>query len=70
MIKECLAPTIPFVTVNGQKFMVNGSDYTVVGTNAYWLSQLSSYDLDTTFKALAAAGFTTVRTWWVLKFTF
>ena len=61
--KECLPPSIPFVTTSGQKFMINSSEYKVVGANAYWLSQLSDGDLDTTFKDIAAAGFTTVRTW-------
>ena len=54
---------MPFVTIMDQKFMLNGSEYAVVGTNAYWLSQLPSSDMDTALKNIAAAGFTTVRTW-------
>ena len=43
--------------------MNNGSEYKVVGANAYWLSQLSDGDLDIAFEDFAAAGYTTVRTW-------
>ena len=37
---------------------------TFAGTNAYWLPFLTSdADVDTTFKAVAAAGLKVVRTW-------
>lgn len=53
-----------FVKTSGQKFTLNGSTYTVAGTNAYWLAQLSSTaDITQAFSEIAAAGLTTVRTW-------
>ncbi|TDL15674.1 CEL4a mannanase [Rickenella mellea] len=52
-----------FVKTSGQKFMLNGAEYTVAGTNAYWLAQNSNADIDTAFADMAAAGLTTVRTW-------
>ncbi|KAL5526177.1 hypothetical protein ACEPAG_7516 [Sanghuangporus baumii] len=52
-----------FVNTSGQKFMLNGVEYTVAGTNAYWLAQISDADIDTAFNDIANAGLTTVRTW-------
>ncbi|KIJ67924.1 glycoside hydrolase family 5 protein [Hydnomerulius pinastri MD-312] len=60
-------PTSPtgFVKTSGQKFTLNGSTYTVVGANSYWvgLSGYSTTDMNTAFKDIAATGATTVRTW-------
>ncbi|KLO06842.1 CEL4a mannanase [Schizopora paradoxa] len=55
--------TTGFVKTNGQKFALNGADYVVAGTNAYWLAQESDADIDTAFNDIVAAGLTTVRTW-------
>ncbi|KIO30766.1 hypothetical protein M407DRAFT_20289 [Tulasnella calospora MUT 4182] len=54
-----------FVRTSGQKFTLNGSTYTVVGSNAYWLAQFpaTQADLDKAFADIAATGATTVRTW-------
>jgi len=57
-------PTVTgFVKTNGQKFSLNGADYVVAGTNAYWLAQQTNADIDTAFSDIANAGLTTVRTW-------
>ncbi|KZS88118.1 glycoside hydrolase family 5 protein [Sistotremastrum niveocremeum HHB9708] len=60
-----IRPTKPagFVTVSGQKFLLDGAEYIVAGTNAYWLAQYSNADIDQAFSDIAAAGLTTVRTW-------
>ncbi|CAE6434035.1 unnamed protein product [Rhizoctonia solani] len=53
-----------YVKVSGQKFTLNGATFTVVGSNAYWIPQLSSTsDMTTAFNDLKNAGFTTLRTW-------
>ncbi|KAA1477226.1 CEL4a mannanase [Dentipellis sp. KUC8613] len=52
-----------FVKVSGQKFTLDGNDFIVAGTNAYWLAQESNADIDQAFSDIAAAGLTTVRTW-------
>ncbi|KAF9038214.1 CEL4a mannanase [Panaeolus papilionaceus] len=54
-----------FVKTSGTRFVLNGSKYTVVGTNSYWvgLAGLSSTDINKAFADMAAAGATTVRTW-------
>ncbi|KAG8953486.1 hypothetical protein FRC04_002328 [Tulasnella sp. 424] len=54
-----------FVRTSGQKFTLNGSTYTLVGSNAYWLAQVpaTQADLDKAFADIAATGATTVRTW-------
>ncbi|KAG8914465.1 hypothetical protein FRC00_013340 [Tulasnella sp. 408] len=48
-----------------RKFTLNGSTYTLVGSNAYWLAQFpaTQADLDQAFADIAATGATTVRTW-------
>lgn len=51
-----------FVGTTGQKFTLDGSDFIVAGTNAYWLAQVSDEDIHTAFSDIAAAGLTTVRT--------
>ncbi|KAH7339604.1 glycoside hydrolase superfamily [Rhizoctonia solani] len=53
-----------FVKTSGTKFTLNGSTFTVVGSNAYWMAQLSSTtDITSAFSDLSAAGLTTLRTW-------
>ncbi|QRW21487.1 Cellulase (glycosyl hydrolase family 5 protein) [Rhizoctonia solani] len=53
-----------FVKTSGTKFTLNGSTFTVVGSNAYWMAQLStSTDITQAFTDLKNAGFTTLRTW-------
>jgi len=56
-------PTPNFVYTLGQKFYLNGFEYTFAGTNAYWLAQMSNSDIDKAFSDIAASGVTTVRTW-------
>jgi mannan endo-1,4-beta-mannosidase len=51
------------VKASGQRFTLNGNTFFPVGTNAYWLAQISNADIDQAFSDIAAAGFTTVRTW-------
>ncbi|KAG8746347.1 hypothetical protein FRC10_005336 [Ceratobasidium sp. 414] len=53
-----------FVKTSGQKFTLNGSTYTVVGSNAYWMAQLSTTaDITTAYNDLKNSGLTTLRTW-------
>ncbi|KAJ7582721.1 glycoside hydrolase family 5 protein [Mycena floridula] len=53
-----------FVQTKNSKFLVNGSEFRFVGTNAYWLSALNTEeDIITTFESMSAAGITAVRTW-------
>ncbi|KAK1227932.1 hypothetical protein PQX77_009033 [Marasmius sp. AFHP31] len=54
-----------FVKTSGQRFTLNGSKYTVVGANSYWvgLGGLSTTDMNKAFADIAKAGGTTVRTW-------
>ncbi|QRW21488.1 Cellulase (glycosyl hydrolase family 5 protein) [Rhizoctonia solani] len=53
-----------YVKVSGQKFTLNGATFTVVGSNAYWIPQLSNpADITTAFSDLKKAGFTALRTW-------
>ncbi|TFK44992.1 mannanase [Crucibulum laeve] len=54
-----------FVKTSGTQFTLNGSKYTVVGTNSYWigLSGLSETDMNQAFADMAKGGATTVRTW-------
>ncbi|CAE6465636.1 unnamed protein product [Rhizoctonia solani] len=53
-----------FVKTSGQQFTLGGQKFTVVGSNSYWMAQLSSTaDITTAFKDLKNAGFTTLRTW-------
>ncbi|QRV79289.1 Cellulase (glycosyl hydrolase family 5 protein) [Ceratobasidium sp. AG-Ba] len=53
-----------FVKTSGQQFTLDGSRFTVVGSNAYWMAQLpTSADITTAFNDLKNAGFTTLRTW-------
>ncbi|CAE6381678.1 unnamed protein product [Rhizoctonia solani] len=58
------AASTGFVKTSGTKFTLNGSTFTVVGSNAYWMAQLSSTaDITSAFADLSAAGVTTLRTW-------
>lgn len=52
-----------FVKTSGQKFTLDGSGFVPVGTNAYWLAQVSNANIDKAFADIAAAGFKVVRTW-------
>jgi len=54
-----------FVKTRGQKFELNGADYTLVGLNSYWvgLMNLSPAEMSSAFADMAAAGATTSRTW-------
>ncbi|KIO30769.1 glycoside hydrolase family 5 protein [Tulasnella calospora MUT 4182] len=54
-----------YVRTSGQKFTLNGSTFSMVGSNAYWLAQFpaTQADLDQAFADIAATGATTVRTW-------
>ncbi|PPQ83023.1 hypothetical protein CVT25_005263 [Psilocybe cyanescens] len=54
-----------FVKTSGQKFVLNGSPFTVVGANSYWvgLMGLSTANMNAAFADIAKAGATTVRTW-------
>ncbi|OBZ68183.1 putative mannan endo-1,4-beta-mannosidase F [Grifola frondosa] len=54
-----------FVKTSGQRFTLNGAEYTLVGANAYWvgLTGLSTADMNAAFADIANAGSTTVRTW-------
>ncbi|KAF8996664.1 mannanase [Cyathus striatus] len=54
-----------FVGVSGEDFTLNGSKFTVVGTNSYWVG-LGGYgesDINKAFKDIVGAGATTLRTW-------
>ncbi|KAF5323251.1 hypothetical protein D9619_013508 [Psilocybe cf. subviscida] len=54
-----------FVKTSGTQFTLNGSKFTVVGTNSYWvgLSGLSTSDMNKAFADIASWGATVVRTW-------
>ncbi|KAF8159938.1 CEL4b mannanase [Crassisporium funariophilum] len=54
-----------FVKTSGTQFTLNGSKYTVVGGNAYWvgLTGLSTANMNAAFADVAKAGGTTLRTW-------
>ncbi|KAG5652740.1 hypothetical protein H0H81_003881 [Sphagnurus paluster] len=57
-------PASQFVTTQGGRFFVNGSEFKFVGTNAYWLPALNTEeDIDNTLASIRAANFTVVRTW-------
>lgn len=54
-----------FVKTSGQKFTLNGSTFTVVGANSYWvgLTGLSTANMNAAFSDIAKTGATVVRTW-------
>jgi len=51
--------------VSGTAFTLNGSKFTVVGENAYWVGLMgySTADMNQAFSDIASAGSTAVRTW-------
>ena len=57
-----LPTSTSFVKTSGQKFTLDGEDYVVAGTNAYWLAQVSDADIDTAFDDIVNSKLTTVRT--------
>ncbi|TFK42587.1 glycoside hydrolase family 5 protein [Crucibulum laeve] len=58
-------PPSNFVTTSPDgQFMVNGSAFSFVGTNAYWLHALNSDDdIDRTLQNISMRGIKVVRTW-------
>nr|AGV52632.1 Man5A [Irpex lacteus] len=57
------APT-GFVGVSGQKFVLDGKTFTIVGLNSYWVGLMgySHADIDKAFADIASTGATAVRT--------
>ncbi|KAH9001278.1 glycoside hydrolase [Lactarius akahatsu] len=57
-------PTSPFATASGGGLVINGSKFSFIGTNAYWLPYLNSDDdISKTLADMSASGITVVRTW-------
>ncbi|KAG9028045.1 hypothetical protein FRB95_006967 [Tulasnella sp. JGI-2019a] len=53
-----------YVKTSGTSFTLNGSPFTLVGENAYWIPQYTAQaDIDQAFADIAGMGATTVRTW-------
>lgn len=52
-----------FVTTNGTKFQLNGSDFYYGGTNCYYLNFKPAKDADTVLESAADMGISVVRTW-------
>ncbi|KAJ7743019.1 glycoside hydrolase [Mycena maculata] len=54
-----------FVTTSGTRFHLNGAEYTLVGSNAYWLPLMgySEADINLALNDIVTSGATTVRTW-------
>ncbi|CAE6451523.1 unnamed protein product [Rhizoctonia solani] len=53
-----------FVKTSKQQFTLDGRKFTVAGSNAYWIPQLTNNnDMTIAFKDLQNAGLTTLRTW-------
>ncbi|KAJ3856031.1 glycoside hydrolase family 5 protein [Lentinula lateritia] len=58
------ADSSQFVTTQGSKFFVNGSEFPIIGTNAYWLQALNEeQDIINTFSNISALGIKVVRAW-------
>ncbi|KAJ3845044.1 glycoside hydrolase family 5 protein [Lentinula raphanica] len=58
------ADSTQFVSTQGTKFFVNGSEFPFIGTNAYWLQALNEeQDIINTFSNISALGIRVVRTW-------
>ncbi|KAI0355647.1 mannanase [Trametes cingulata] len=54
-----------FVKVSGQKFVLNGQTFPLVGANSYWVGLMgySTAQMNQAFADIAKTGATTVRTW-------
>lgn len=53
-----------FISTSGGQFVVNGSAFKFIGTNAYWLHTLNTdEDISNTFANISNAGIKVVRTW-------
>ncbi|KAI0821629.1 mannanase [Trametes gibbosa] len=54
-----------FVKVAGQKFVLNGATFPLVGANSYWVGLMgySTAQMNQAFADIAKTGATTVRTW-------
>ncbi|KAI0769787.1 mannanase [Trametes elegans] len=54
-----------FVKVSGQKFVLNGATFPLVGANSYWVGLMgySTDEMNQAFSDIAKTGATTVRTW-------
>jgi len=62
--KRNSGPPSQFVTSQNGQFSVNGSHFTFVGTNAYWLPTLNNeQDIDNTLATIAANKIKVVRVW-------
>ncbi|KAK7022835.1 hypothetical protein VNI00_016916 [Paramarasmius palmivorus] len=57
------ADSTDFVKTSGQQFILNGSRFTVVGSNSYWvgLTGLNTTDMNKAFTDIAKTGATVVR---------
>ncbi|EIW85194.1 glycoside hydrolase family 5 protein [Coniophora puteana RWD-64-598 SS2] len=53
----------PFVSSEGSEFVVNGTNFKYIGTNAYWLPTLQDDEISTTLAKMAATGIKVVRLW-------
>ncbi|GJJ12383.1 hypothetical protein Clacol_006625 [Clathrus columnatus] len=56
-------PSSPFVTVQGANFMKDGKPMKFSVADAYWLSQLTDENINTTLKDIASKNITVVRAW-------
>ncbi|KAL1942102.1 hypothetical protein VTO73DRAFT_6632 [Trametes versicolor] len=54
-----------FVKISGQKFVLNGETFPLVGANSYWVGLMgfSTAQMNQAFSDIAKTGATTVRTW-------
>ncbi|KAI0030946.1 mannanase [Vararia minispora EC-137] len=59
-------PTVTgFIKTSGTKFTLNGADFTVAGSNSYWVGLMgySTTEMNQAFSDISKTGATTVRTW-------
>ncbi|KAF4555520.1 Cellulase (glycosyl hydrolase family 5)-like protein 1 [Elsinoe fawcettii] len=56
-------PPPGFVTVSGQKFLLDGKDYYFAGSNGYFFPFIGEADVQKGFKDAASAGLKVMRTW-------